>query len=634
MAVNFDAVLNLSKAGLMNPEQMGYKDSLEIIKDESVKIQKSFVKIGWYLKHIKDDELYKEDGYANINECAADQLGYSQSTVSRLINICEKFSKNHNSPELDDKYAGFDKSQMIEMLPMEPEQLERVKPDMTVKQIRDIKDEGKISKNDTKESDEDSTIPGQTSIERDFPEYMPSEPAIFDDSEEENDNQKYAMSHKGETVIEDEENILDEAVIDGQYREVDGLEEAVILQTDDAIHDERWFVEQYVKFAAKESAELMEICRREKNNSDRAKAIQKNADLYGYYDKSCWEYSFEFHKLSEGVDICIGEEEMHLTYERFALELMRIAERDIATSQSEKSAYGLEKTEHPEGSLLTTEGCGHKHNCFSCAQDCNIRQKDRYCALAPFGNPFPCTTMAVLGNLKEELEDKCQFVNNDLAPHTAGSGEADPCCRTCQELCGYRCQRAPLKEEPSEDDTESQEYTDQESDDDVRLLRDMLKEAKRLLQDYLDLGDFPELTVRKQRLIVGALANMVCELEKLQEKEEAAAEMQQELPLLKNDTQRKQWLSDYKVWGIWYRDVNIDVIYYKFDFFDGSRLVVTEYPQRHSYYSNESKDEHYYHLLKKNAKRGRDVYDEKYRCQPDCETELVKFLKSIQKKER
>lgn len=50
MAVNFDAVLNLSKAGLMNPEQMGYKDSLEIIKDESVKIQKSFVKIGWYNK--------------------------------------------------------------------------------------------------------------------------------------------------------------------------------------------------------------------------------------------------------------------------------------------------------------------------------------------------------------------------------------------------------------------------------------------------------------------------------------------------------------------------------------------------------------------------------------------------------
>ena len=95
MGVNFD-VMNLGKAVLLDPEQMGYKDSLEIIKDESLKVQKSFVKIGWYLKHIKDQELYKEEGYANICECAADQLGYSQSTTSRLINICERFSKNGN----------------------------------------------------------------------------------------------------------------------------------------------------------------------------------------------------------------------------------------------------------------------------------------------------------------------------------------------------------------------------------------------------------------------------------------------------------------------------------------------------------------------------------------------------------
>ena len=123
MAVKKFDVMNLGKAGLLNPEQVGYKDSIEIIKDESLRVQKSFVRIGWYLKHIRDNELFKEDGYASIWECAADQLGYSQSTASRFINICEKFSKNHNSPELDIKYAGFDKSQMIEMLPMEPEQL-------------------------------------------------------------------------------------------------------------------------------------------------------------------------------------------------------------------------------------------------------------------------------------------------------------------------------------------------------------------------------------------------------------------------------------------------------------------------------------------------------------------------------
>ena len=169
-------VMDFGKTSLLNPEQLGYQDSIDIIKDESIKIQKSFVKIGWYLKHIRDNELYKEDGYENIWECAADQLGYSQSTASRFINICEKFSKGHNSPELDIKYAGFDKSQMIEMLPMEQEQLDKVTPDMTVKEIRDIK-----MKNKTPEPPEDmktnDDIPGQTSIEKDFPEYLPGDEA-------------------------------------------------------------------------------------------------------------------------------------------------------------------------------------------------------------------------------------------------------------------------------------------------------------------------------------------------------------------------------------------------------------------------------------------------------------------------
>lgn len=570
MAVNFDAVLNLSKTGLVNPEQMGYKDSLEIIKDESVKIQKSFVKIGWYLKHIRDNALYKEDGYANINECAADQLGYSQSTVSRLINICEKFSKNHNSPELDEKYAGFDKSQMIEMLPMEPEQMEKVKPDMTIKQIREIKDEGKAGKDETEESDEDSTIPGQTSIAKDFPEYMPSESAPFDDPEEENGNQKYATSHKDETAPEVKEDSMEDAVVDGEYREIKNLEEIVVTQPDDTIHDERWFVEQYVELEPGESAKLIEICRREKNNSDRAKVIQEQIAPYGHHCTSCSEYCFEFHGFAKGIELRVGCEGIHMTYRCLAQELARIAE--VATSQPERSAYGLEKTEYPEGSLINTAGCG-KYNCFSCAQACNIRQKDRYCVLAPFGDPFPCTTMAVLENLREEMGGKCQFVNNGLASHMAGSGAADPCCRDCKEPCGYRCQRAPVPEAPGEDDAGIQELPDQGSVDEMRLLRDMLEEAKS-----------------------------------------------------------KQWLGDYKAWGLWYRDENIDVNYYKFDFIDGSRLVVAEYPQRHSYYSREVRDEIFYHLISKNKVTDGEVYDEKYRHAAHSETELVEFLKNLQKK--
>ena len=114
--------------------------------------------------------------------------------------------------------------------------------------------------------------------------------------------------------------------------------------------------------------------------------------------------------------------------------------------------------------------------------------------------------------------------------------------------------------------------------------------------------------------------------------DETAAETQQELPVLKNNDQRKQWLNDYEKWGLWYRDDNIDVNYYKFDFPDGSRLVVAEYPQRPVYWKGVLEDEHYYHLLEKDKQGYNRTYDERYRQQADSESYLVEFLKNLQKK--
>lgn len=169
--------------------------------------------------------------------------------------------------------------------------------------------------------------------------------------------------------------------------------------------------------------------------------------------------------------------------------------------------------------------------------------------------------------------------------------------------------------------------------DEMRRLRGILEQENKLLSEYLKLGDIPEPTVYRQKMIVGALANMICELEIAEEKENAAAEVQQmELPVLKNNDQRKEWIKNYKDWGLWYRDENIDVNYYKFDFVDGSRLVVAEYPQRYQYWSGKKEDEAFYHLLEKNKQGYKKAYDEVYRNATDSEGYLVEFLKKIQKK--
>lgn len=60
------------------------------------------------------------------------------------------------------------------------------------------------------------------------------------------------------------------------------------------------------------------------------------------------------------------------------------------------------------------------------------------------GNPFPCE---IVGNgtvlqLNENVGSRCQFVNLDLAYHTAGTGEPVPCCKECPDPCEYACKRS------------------------------------------------------------------------------------------------------------------------------------------------------------------------------------------------
>ena len=313
---------------------------------------------------------------------------------------------------------------------------------------------------------------------------------------------------------------------------------------------------------------------------------------------------------------------------------------EVATSQSEKSAYGLDKTVYQEGSLLATEGCGHKYHCFSCAQDCGIRQKERYCRYAPLGNPFGCAMMERIKDIKEGTGDRCQFVNNDLAFHTAGSHEADPCCVECNEKCEYQCEKSIRKRDfavqESDEDNTSEDLSDSRIIDELVEVKRILKKEQEILDDFLEVGGIPEKTVFKQKTIVSALTAMIYDLEntELNLQEEKG---QPPLPLLKNAEQRKKWLRAYKDWGLWYRDDNIGAEYYKFDFENGARLIAEVYQVEATQYCDAYESCHL-HLVG-GPKPSMDQHGickwtrhEHYNRYPNSETELVEFLKELQKK--
>ena len=109
---------------------------------------------------------------------------------------------------------------------------------------------------------------------------------------------------------------------------------------------------------------------------------------------------------------------------------------------------------------------------------------------------------------------------------------------------------------------------------------------------------------------------------------------QPELPIMKNNDQRKEWLRDYKPWGVWYTDEHIGSTFYKYDFECGACLVVEEYTAKNC--CGEFTVANYHLIGGPEPPTGSygvykwAKYDE-YNHHPHNETELVEFLKYIQK---
>ena len=167
-------------------KNVGYQDAKNIIKEKMKSSVENFIAIGYHLKHIDETEQYKEDGYANIWECAKQEFGFSQARASRCINICKAYSVNGDSPYIDERFKNFNPSQLQEMLPFKDDErlIGQITPDMSSREIRREIREAK--KEDAGEGIESSSLPGQMqikTIEGEYREFVP-----ISESDEDNGN--------------------------------------------------------------------------------------------------------------------------------------------------------------------------------------------------------------------------------------------------------------------------------------------------------------------------------------------------------------------------------------------------------------------------------------------------------------
>lgn len=111
----------------------------ESLKRDLIGVQESFVRIGYTLRKIEEQKLYKNDGYETVTEFAKAEYGLSTSTISRFMSINRKFSIDGYSDRLRPEYAQMGSSKLSEMLSLPDADLEMVRPEMTKADIRELK---------------------------------------------------------------------------------------------------------------------------------------------------------------------------------------------------------------------------------------------------------------------------------------------------------------------------------------------------------------------------------------------------------------------------------------------------------------------------------------------------------------
>lgn len=176
---------------------------------------------------------------------------------------------------------------------------------------------------------------------------------------------------------------------------------------------------------------------------------------------------------------------------------------------------------------------------------------------------------------------------------------------------------------------------------------DILQDAEEELKNYLSVADegIPGRTILKYQLIAGGLRiikNLVRDCLDDENKDDGKNVMEQlPLPVMRNNDQRKEWLRNYKAWGLWYTDEHIGVRYYKYDFANGARLIAEEYDRDtvHSQWVSDHTESYYMHLIggpEPERKSGIPKWTQhgRYNKFPNSESELVEFLKEVQRESK
>ena len=118
--------------------------------DSAVKnLATNFMKVGKYLKEVKEHAKFQELGFESIYELTEANYGFSKTTTKNFISVYEKFGDMDTCNLISNKYQGYNFSQLVELV-SEKENIDDYSPLQTVKEIRLIKFSKNVTSDKTK----------------------------------------------------------------------------------------------------------------------------------------------------------------------------------------------------------------------------------------------------------------------------------------------------------------------------------------------------------------------------------------------------------------------------------------------------------------------------------------------------
>lgn len=247
-------------------------------------------------------------------------------------------------------------------------------------------------------------------------------------------------------------------------------------------------------------ATAMQICREYKNNGDRAKETQKKIAPYGFSAGGDGVFDYTFEVFCSGVTF--------------------------------RSATKKKKIQMKYGHLII--------------ELLNIYD--------PYSSEFDLT------------EEKIDMSESDISE----------CCQQAAENTDERQQDLEQNEGsplPEVRNLAPEAWPDELKDLPIptleKVLRYLQKEEKNLEEMQAVAAEesgFPVNVLEKAQMNVAGLRllrNLISTCLDSGEKDKEETPEQPPLPVMKNNDQRKEWLRNYKEWGIWYKDEHIGATFYK-----------------------------------------------------------------------